>query len=184
MIVDFWNSIWLALNPAATVATTALVFTVASFWWLNIRQGRLRSYAPQAFAAALRDGLRIRLPLVLHATGAKPIIVQDMRLGIICTEVDAVVLEWVIVRSQLKPASDDDHQFASAFVVPGRGAVQLFAEFVFDGETPRAMDGLACRARLDVRQGHRHDWKALLEFDLHTERIKHPNNFIAYRNRP
>jgi len=43
------------------------VFTVASFWWLNARQGVLRSWEPHSFAAAVTPQLaRLRFPLVLY----------------------------------------------------------------------------------------------------------------------
>src|SRR6266496_3174530 len=64
------------------VASLALVFTIGSFWWLNARQGRLKSFEPQSFAACRTpDILRLRFPLVFYNTGAKPIVVQDMRLS-------------------------------------------------------------------------------------------------------
>jgi hypothetical protein len=34
-----------ALTPSVTVATCALLFTAASFWWLNVRQGKLVAYS-------------------------------------------------------------------------------------------------------------------------------------------
>jgi hypothetical protein len=56
------------------IACLALTFTIGSFWWLNARQGRLTSFEPHSFAAvAIPMQSRVRFPLVLYNTGAKPI---------------------------------------------------------------------------------------------------------------
>lgn len=71
-----------ALPPAVIVAMCALAFTVLSFWWLNARQGRLKSYAPHTFAAAVTpEKTLVRLPVILFNTGPKPIVVQNLRLA-------------------------------------------------------------------------------------------------------
>jgi hypothetical protein len=60
----------------------ALVFTVASFWWIQVRRGRIQTYAPHSFAAAVTtDMIRIRLPLVFYNTGARAIVVQNLAEG-------------------------------------------------------------------------------------------------------
>jgi hypothetical protein len=68
--------------PSVAIASLALLFTVGSFWWLNARQGRLKSSEPQSFAACRTpDKLRLLFPLVIYNSGATPIIVQDMQLN-------------------------------------------------------------------------------------------------------
>ena len=67
--------------PAVVVAACALLFTVASFWWLNARRGRLRSFEPHSFAAYYTPALAlIRVPVIFYNNGAAPIVVQDLRL--------------------------------------------------------------------------------------------------------
>ncbi|MFJ2769665.1 hypothetical protein [Streptomyces sp. NPDC087300] len=62
------------------VAACALAFTVASFWWINARQGDLKVWESHSFAAAVTSEIaRVRFPLVLYNTGAKPIVVLDLR---------------------------------------------------------------------------------------------------------
>src|SRR5215211_5435209 len=55
-------------RPAdAFVGACALVFTVASFWWLNARQGRLKSWEPLTFSGSVTySPSRIRFPVVLY----------------------------------------------------------------------------------------------------------------------
>ncbi|MHA5055071.1 hypothetical protein, partial [Streptomyces sp. SD15] len=71
-----------SISAAGFLSVCALLFTIASFWWLNARQGCLRSWEPHSFAAiASGSVVRLRLPLVVHNTGVKPIVVQDLRLS-------------------------------------------------------------------------------------------------------
>ncbi|WP_461073610.1 hypothetical protein, partial [Streptomyces pseudoechinosporeus] len=66
------------------VALFSLIFTVASFWRLNAYQGKLKSWEPRSFVALINGSvLSFRFPLVLHNTGAKPIVVQEFRMRII-----------------------------------------------------------------------------------------------------
>ncbi|SRR6266487_6108771 len=116
--------------PSVAIAFVALVFAVGSFWWLNARQGKLKSFEPHTFAACVTPNtLRLRFPSVLYNTGAKPIVVQDMRLSLRSESRWNVPLPWTTTRSQLMPASDDGHAFPAVFSVPGRTAQQMFTEF-------------------------------------------------------
>ncbi|NYD52046.1 hypothetical protein BJY14_008029 [Actinomadura luteofluorescens] len=163
------------MTPAAVVALGALLFTVLSFWLLNARPGRLKSYEPHTFAAILGSAVRIRLPLVLHNTGALPIIVQNLRL---CVPDDAPLL-WITTRSQLKPASSDNHQFASVFHVPGRTAKEVFVEFGRD-------DPLAAKdypVRVEVKLAHKDQWQPLVSFLLLAGQAGQPA-YITYSNDP
>lgn len=61
------------------VAAAALAFTIASFWWLNVRKGRLRVIAPHQAGIYPGQALfRLRLPLLLQSTGAQTFVVSDM----------------------------------------------------------------------------------------------------------
>jgi hypothetical protein len=63
---------------ALLVALLALFFTVASFWWLNARRGSLQVGEPGAYAFANKP--RLRLPTAFYNTGARALIVTDLRL--------------------------------------------------------------------------------------------------------
>ncbi|SRR6266487_917776 len=166
------------------VASLALVFTIGSFWWLNARQGRLKSFEPQSFAACRTpDILRLRFPLVFYNTGAKPIVVQDMRLSFPKESRWKSLLPWTTTRSQLKPASDDKHAFPAVFSLPGRTAQQMFVEFggVFPEITPLARD---YRVQIEVKVGHRKKWKQFITFTFRGAHITDPDRYIAYSNSP
>jgi hypothetical protein len=160
------------------------MFTIGSFWWLNARQGRLRSFEPQSFAAYVSpDKIRLRLPLVLYNTGAKPIVVQDLRLTFPEESGWTFPLPWCATRSQIKPAPDDGHAFPAVFSIAGRTAEQLFIEFgvSFSNITPLARD---YQVRIEGKVGHRRKWRQLITFTLRGAHITDPGNYITYSNSP
>jgi hypothetical protein len=167
------------------IATLALLFTIVSFWWLQARQGKLRSYPPHSLGyARFPSEVVIRLPLVLYNTGAKPIIIQDIRLSF--TEKPGVTpLPWRTSRSQLHPANGDSPQLPAAFSVPGRTAQQHFIEFGIELNNP--LPGIDLKNRqyqvlVEVLLGHKKQWEQLLMFPLGVKDIKKPNANIAYSN--
>ncbi|MFE7778108.1 hypothetical protein ACFU5O_30245 [Streptomyces sp. NPDC057445] len=171
-----------SLSAASVVSVSALVFTVASFWWLNARQGRLESWEPHSFAAIVRGSMvRLRLPLVLHNTGAKPIVVQDLRLTFPDEPASHLPLLWAASRSRLQPGPDEELELPTGFVVAGREAQQLFIEFEapFSGLVPEARD---YKVRIQVRVGHRKGWHSLLTFTLRTTNIVHPDRYTVCNN--
>jgi hypothetical protein len=170
---------WLAL----LVAGLALMFTLASFWWLNARLGKLESYEPHSFAAAvnLEAVVMLRFPLVLYNTGARPIVVQNLRLFFPEETAAIADMPWRITRTKLRPDPDDYKDLPAAFAVPGRTAQQVFIEFggPFPGVVPRGRDYLV---RIEAKLGHKAEWTPLLTFTLHAQHITSPTQYIAYSN--
>jgi hypothetical protein len=168
---------WLSI----AVASLALLFTIGSFWWLNARRGKLKSFEPQSFAVCRTpDKLRLLFPLVLYNTGAKPIVVQDLRLRFAKEPRWQMPLPWTTTRSQLV---SNDHAFPAVFSIPGRSAQQMFVEFggSFPEVTPLARD---YEVRVEAKVGHRKNWKRLITFALRGAHITHPDRYIAYSNSP
>jgi len=169
-------------SGSVVISCLALGFTIGAFWVLNARQGRLKSFEPHTFAAGFTLGgeVRLRFPLVLYNTGAKPIVVQNMRLSF-PKEVSSEPLHWTTTRIRIKPTSDDGHEFPAVFSVPGRSTLQMFVEFgiVFPGVWPRARD---YQVRIEVKLGHRRKWRHLLTFPLRAAHITSPDRYITYSN--
>jgi hypothetical protein len=94
----------------------ALGFTILSFWWLHARTGSLEAAAPRAYGFA--SLVRLRLPLAFFNTGAKALIVSDLRL--LLDDEEREPLPWIITRRTMR-AAGDDHAYATPFAVPGRG---------------------------------------------------------------
>ncbi|MFD5010121.1 hypothetical protein [Streptomyces chartreusis] len=171
-----------AFPATAFVAGLALVFTVGSFYWLNARQGRLRSYEPHSFAArAGQDDLRLLLPLVLYNTGAKPIVVQNLWLRFPDESAALLPLPWTALRARINPGKDDGFALPAAFAVEGRSAERVFVEF--GGPFPGFNPDWDCTVSIEVKLGHRKGATPLLSFTLRASRITQPG-YIAYSNAP
>jgi hypothetical protein len=175
-----WSSI---VGPF--IATLALLFTIGSFWWLNARQGKLRSYWPHSFGfSQMPNKILLRFPLVLYNTGPKPIVVQDLRLSFI-NEPGPPSLPWRTSRSQLMPNTVDDPQLPAVFSVPGRQAQQHFIEFGID--SPERLPDLELatrehRVQVEVLLGHKRKWQRLVAGPLQAKDIELPTRYIAYSN--
>lgn len=113
---------------AVTISLLALAFTIGSFWWLHAREGALTATRPRAYAfAAVPDKVRLRLPLAFFNSGAKALIVSDLRVAF--ADADRDPLAWITTRSKLRPEKDDGFAFATPFAVQGRGTREIIAEF-------------------------------------------------------
>lgn len=172
------------------IAALALLFTIGSFWWLQARQGKLRSYRPHSFGLSLSPNQALlRFPLVLYNTGPKPIVVRDMRLMFL-KQPNIQPLPWRTSRSQLKPDTDDGLQLPAVFSVPGRQAQQHFLEFGIDAKNPLPGIDLAAREyqlRVEVLLGHKRRLKRLVSFPLQAKQFKTPgpnmaSPYVAYSN--
>ncbi|MFF7933300.1 hypothetical protein [Streptomyces sp. NPDC007940] len=118
---------------------------------------------------------------MLHNTGAKPIVVQDLRLCFPEDGASIAPLSWTSTRSHLRPETNDALKLPAGFAVPGRGAEQLFIEFgtEFPHFTPEARD---YRVSIEAKLGHRKGWRSIITFNLHVARITDPSRYIAYKN--
>jgi hypothetical protein len=148
---------------AIGVAGLALAFTIASFWWLHARGGSLTGARPLSFAFAPSPKVRLRLPVAFYNTGAKALIVTDLRV-VLDDEPTLPPLDWITTRAVLRPESDDGFAFATPFAVQGRSTREVIAEFGDDREW-RPLAGIEQKLRL---QGHIHPssaWIDLATFD-------------------
>jgi hypothetical protein len=166
---------------ALAVSLLALAFTVGSFWWLHARRGSLTATRPRSYAFA--DQVRLRLPLAFFNTGAKALIVSDLRL-VIEDEPERVPLRWITTRTKLRPESDDSFAFATPFSVQGRGTKELIAEFGDDlGWEPAP--GSRQRLLLQAQVHPSEKWDEIVAFDWwappSAEVMK---QYIAHRNEP
>ena len=162
----------------SVIPLLALAFTIAAFWWIFLRRGRITTPAPDTYACPPGPTLRLRFPLVLLNSGAVPIVVSDIRLI-----VDRLhEFHWSSVRKKISPSMDDFVDAAAPFAVKGRDAVQVFAEF---GQVPpewRPEVGQSYPVRLEVKDlgGH---WKAVVEFEWWAPvREDQMNATVAHRN--
>jgi hypothetical protein len=99
---------------AIVVSLLALAFTIGSFWWLHARRGSLQAARPRSYAFAKK--VRLRLPLALFNTGARALIVEDLRI-LADERRPRPPLEWITTRKVLRPEPDDGFAFATPFAV-------------------------------------------------------------------
>ena len=173
---------WLTM-ATVLIAVCALLFTVASFWWLNARRGRLKSFEPHTFSAGIPSHMvRLRFPIVLYNTGAVPIVVQNLRVRF-PKERDSEPLPWVGWRFQIRPDEHESHDFPAVFAVPGRRAHQMFVEFGGPslGFTLERRD---YPALVEIKLGHKKKWKRLIKFTFHAGEISDPDSYVTYENTP
>lgn len=207
----FGNSANAWITPSMIIALAALAFTIGSFWWMNVRRGRLSTHRPHTFRASVApDQVLISLPLVFHNAGAAPIVVQYLRLrlerpaGQVAKRIGAnagrlwegetevppeplpITMWWRGTWPELEPRQGGHKSMPAAFPVPGRTALAAFIEFGRERESdglPLDWLGGPCTATVEVKMAHRDRWVDLLTFDLHTERID-AVNYIAWPNDP
>jgi hypothetical protein len=144
----------------ALISVFALLLTLATFWWVFLRRGRLVTAAPDTYATPPGPTLRLRFPFVLLNTGAVPIVVADLRLVVDGTH----EFHWSSVRSKVSPSMDDFVDAAAPFAVKGRDAVQVFVEF---GQVPpewRPEPAKVYPIRLETKD-HQGRWRPVIEFD-------------------
>lgn len=162
-----------------TIAGLALLFTVGSFWWLNARPGRLRSYEPHTFAASDKT---LRIPLVLYGSGPQPCVVRDLRISL-PTGSQPPRLFWRSTRNQLKPTEGDGHRMPEVFAVAGRSAVQVFVDFSSD-DTRDSLPSRPTVIRVQALVGNHKKWRTLLEFQLNFDVVKNRGQWVTYSNDP
>lgn len=178
---------WLAwsdgLGAGAVVAALALAFTIASFWWLNARRGKLQVARPGAYVFASR--VRLRLPLAFYNTGAVALIVADLRL-LVDNDDTREPMPWIAVLPNIRRsgAEGDVSEFATPFAVPGRGTHRVVAEFGDDrGWTPEPSS--RHELRLQGRLHPRDEWRDLGLFDWWAPPDESKfGTFLTYRNAP
>lgn len=170
---------------SAILGTLGLLFTTFSFWWMNWRRGKLSVGHPRGYELdtmrgenAVVDSLVLRLPLIFYNTGAKPILVQNLRLVL----QDKPAEPPLAFTATLEHLASDDvgrgaRHLAIQFVVRGREAVAMVYEFWgSEGHVPLfAPDQylLELQGQLDNQDRWRHITRFMLTVTQdHIDRIK------------
>ncbi|MGW1341875.1 hypothetical protein ACWCOV_12575 [Kribbella sp. NPDC002412] len=125
--------------------------------------------------------LLVRLPLPFHNAGAKPIIVQNLRLRF-PNEAGAINgLPWRVTRRQLRPEGDDYEDLPAVFSVAGRTVVQKYIEF--GGPFPGlALEPREYFVRVEAKLAHKKDWVSVAAFPLRAQNITSGTTYIAHSN--
>ena len=175
---------------AVAVAVLALVFTVVSFWWLNAREGSITATQPRAYAfLGGSDGqsaelLRLRFPFAFFNTGAKALIIGDMRV-VLDSEPGRPELRWLTTRDRLRPEADDGFAYPTPFSIAGRGTKEVIAEFEPSADLNwSAPAGLKHPLRLQTQIHPKDEWVDLIAFGLWAPPEDTRGHYAAHRNEP
>jgi hypothetical protein len=167
---------------ALLIAVLALLFTIASFWWLYARRGSLEVGQPGAYAFARK--VRLRLPLAFYNTGARSLIVTDLQ-AVLVDDPAQQPLRWIATVSELRPDESNERDLATPFAVAGRATREIIPELGHDqgwSPSPSTKYRLRLLAKLHDRGD---DWHMLTEFDWWAPpNGAEMNRYIAYRNAP
>ncbi|MDO5661484.1 MAG: hypothetical protein Q4G40_02205 [Brachybacterium sp.] len=171
------------MTPALLVSVSALIFTVASFWWLQARRGELTLSGIPAFSGyiSIRRRIGIRIPILLYNTGALTRLVDELRL--VFPSWDPGQAEWQTFHPTLKPQSGDNdtEDFAGPYPIDGRRAAMRFVQFTypFGSTLPEPRETLC---RVEARLDGSSTWTEVGSFTLHLSHMASPDRFLTYRN--
>jgi hypothetical protein len=170
---------------AVAVAVLALFFAVISFWWLNAREGSIAATKPRAYAFGGSGAqLRLRFPFSFLNTGAKALIVGDMRV-VLDSEPGRPELRWATTRDRLRPESKDGFAYPTPFSIPGRGTREVIAEFEPSANLNwAAPPDINHRLQLQARIHPKDEWVDLVAFDWWAPPEEARSHYIAHRNEP
>jgi hypothetical protein len=121
------------------------------------------------------------LPLAIYNTGARAIVVRDLRCWFPETR-QLLPLPWTTTRRTLRPGSGDVEDFPTPFPVRGREAVPVIPDFggPFPGFT---LDEGSHRCLVEILENDRDSWRVLLDFELHvTGDAEKRKAYLAYSN--
>ena len=172
---------WWVAVVTVTIALLALLFTIASFWWLYARKGKLAAAHPKSYAF-FGSKVRLRLPLGIYNTGAQALILSNLRVRM--DDDERAPLPWQSTRTQLRPESMDGHDFPTPFAVPGRSTREVIAEFGDDdgwSPAPNTEHRLRVEAKIHPSDG----WVDLVEFAWWSPPAGASiDQYLAYENEP
>lgn len=184
--MELLKQIGISLETAALlISGFALLFSIASFYWMNWRRGRIHVGPPKSYVTmGSQDAkLTMKLPLVFFNSGAIPIVIQDLQL-VFVGEKSPDPLVFTATSPMLEKS--EGRALAFQFPVRGREAASLICEFqrvpgnlLFDQQTYR----LDLEAKLDKAT----KWKQIASFELHVSEkaMQFINrNSIAHNNVP
>ena len=104
------------MTTAILISACALLFTVGSLWWLNARSGRLLMTEIVTFSAyAHARRAMLRIPVALYNTGAKPLVIVDLRLELSSAGLSFVAPSQTF-RSSMEPKAGDVDDFPHPYV--------------------------------------------------------------------
>lgn len=149
------------------IAILALAFSIGSFWWIHARKGSLITYPIIVFGGMINNSqLQIRIPVVIHNTGARPAVIRSLQLRYKDAQGNIKVLPSQTFHSAIDP-QDSHEDFAHAYVVPGRSVMTKYVRFV-QFEKAQLVAGESTDFVLQILRDERKSWSGLKTLNIHT----------------
>jgi len=169
------------ITPPVVISVAALIFTLASFWWIQVRRGRLRVETGPVFSGFITSNkIVFDVPLVFHNPAPASLVVADIKLRLSGggdeNSPDHKALPkrmfWIAFHDSVYPESDKHRQFAMPFAVEGRKSVERVIEFQWDNPETQLEDG-PYTATVEVlvlpQRWRRRRWRATCTYSLRTD---------------
>jgi hypothetical protein len=131
LIVDAWIYFCLKIDLRDMVSLLALELTLVTFWWINLRKGRIVAPKPRSFSicgGGTTGKIVMRVPLVFYNTGAIPIIVHNLRVNILETNGEPLIFGSTVFSIE-KDGKPEDCKFATQFPIGGRNTFDIVCQF-------------------------------------------------------
>jgi hypothetical protein len=178
----------LADGVAIGIAAAALLFTIGSFWWINVRRGRLRLVGqPRSFALSTMGGLHLTIPLALYNSGPTPVWALNLQLRFSGAGLPAEV-PFVATRPGVNPRAGDDRPLATQVVLAGRESRVICCEFIAHpfSASLAAGDVTALVRAFEARSWGKSQWRDLGSFPLRitADVVQKQGQYIAHDNYP
>ena len=174
------------ITPPLAISLFALAFTVGSFWWIQVRRGRLRAYAPNSYGGCLEgDKKLLILPLIVHNPAPSPLAVTNARLRLRPKSGgEASLFYWQAIQTALTGVNET-RVFASPFPVGGRQAIEKFLEFQCNRPEVTLNDGpyeAVVEVQVAPRRLRKKRWSVLVTFTLNTQIITQGRRQLLQRS--
>lgn len=164
------------------ISSLALLFTMASFWWMNWRRGKLQAWMPRSYAGKGGVGsLTMQLPLVLFNTGPTPIVIRNLRL-IFPKEENPPMPSFQATVPKL--GTTENRDWATPLPVRGREALQIVAQFT-DKKKGLIFKPKTYVVEVQAKLDQKEKWTTLLTWELKVTPSHLPQlneSFIAHDN--
>lgn len=158
------------MNLAAIfISMLALLFAVASFYWMNWRTGNLHVSRPRSYSAlGSKEGrLILYLPFVFFNDGPTPIVVQNLRVEF-QEEMQLQPLTFTDVVKEVDPRNNQgSRSVATQFPVRGREAVLMVCEFQREPGN-MLFEAKSYPLELQARLGTCPEWQTICKFALNV----------------
>lgn len=169
----------------------ALLFTIASFWWIQVRRGKLRATTGPAFSGSKnKNCLLLNVPFSFHNPAPATLTVVDLKLriegGTVYDDSLPVKMFWIATHDSVCPKGGEHREFMRPFSIDGRKTVEHVIEFqakdpttqLCSGPYTAILEALVIPQRLGKKK-----WRDVCSYQLLTD-WNSPERLIARTNDP